>query len=143
MLETILKSGRRRTRGGNFALGDGSSSSFEALLLGFLGLRLVLNKKLEKFSCLVLIQSGGKLLDGRRNLQSLEKDLLLSLKTDIARPSHKARKITLLGTNITTNSVITRSRRKKRIGNRGRFDLNLLGGLGFRIAGWHDTHSSI
>jgi hypothetical protein len=97
VLKSVLEHSRGGTGSGVLTLGSGGGSSLEALDLSLLSLRLVLHKKLEKLGSLVLVKSSGELLDSRGNLKALKKDLLLSLKTDIARPSHEARKITVLG----------------------------------------------
>jgi len=73
----------------------------------------------------VLIQGLSKLVDLRRNLESLEKDSLLSLESDVSRPSHKSGEI-LLGLDISTNSEASGGRLEKRVS----LLLNLLGDLG-------------
>jgi hypothetical protein len=75
VLEAVLQHSRGRARCGVLSLGSGGSSGFKTLHLGFLGLRLVLDQQLEQLSGLVLVESGGELLDGRGDLQALEQDL--------------------------------------------------------------------
>ena len=74
---------------------------------------------------MVFIQGLSKLVDLRRDLESLEKDSLLSLESDVSRPSHKSGEI-LLGLDISTNSEASGSRLEKRVS----LLLNLLGDLG-------------
>jgi hypothetical protein len=137
MLQAVLEGGGRGTGRGVLTVGSSGGSLLQSLNLGLLSLRLVLDKKLEKFGSLVLVESGGKLLKSRGDLQSLKKDLLLSLQTNIAWPSDKAGKITLLGQDVTTNSVASGGRREQRVGNGGLLHRLHLLGLGLRITCWH------
>jgi len=68
------------------ALSSDSCSCSKTLLLLLLTLRTVLVKELEELSGSVLVQSMRELCNGRGNLQTLIKDNLLALKTDIFRP---------------------------------------------------------
>lgn len=62
-----------------FVLSSGSGSSEKTGLLLLLGLRTILVEQLEELSGRVLIEGVGKLSDGRRNLQTLMQDNLLTL----------------------------------------------------------------
>lgn len=75
MLQAILEDSGGRSGSGILSLSGSSGGLLQALNLGFLGLGLVLDQQLEELSSLVLVQSGGELLDGRRNLQALQQDL--------------------------------------------------------------------
>jgi len=55
---------------------------------------------------LVSINGMGELVDGGGHLQSNHKDSLLSLDTDVLRPSHKTRKVSF-GLDVTSNSKVT------------------------------------
>lgn len=68
------------------ALNSDRRSCSKTLLLLLLTLRTVLVKELEELSGSVLVQSMRELCNGRGNLQTLIKDNLLALKTDIFRP---------------------------------------------------------
>jgi len=73
----------------------------------------------------VLIQGLSKLVDLRGDLESLEKDSLLSLESDVSWPSDESGEI-LLGLDISTNSEASGGRFEKRVS----LLLNLLGNLG-------------
>jgi len=73
----------------------------------------------------VFIQGLSKLVDLRRDLESLEKDSLLSLESDVSWPSDESGEI-LLGLDISTNSEASGGRFEKRVS----LLLNLLGNLG-------------
>ena len=62
---------------------------------------MVLDQELEKLGSLVLVQSSAELVDGRRNLQALKQNLLLSLDSDITRPSDISGQIAALKLQIT------------------------------------------
>jgi hypothetical protein len=94
LMETINQRNRLSLSGlltGGLGLGD----LLQTLLLLLLGLRSVLLKKLEELTGLVLVQSVAELVDHWRNLQSLQENLLLSLKVDVLRPLHISREISL------------------------------------------------
>ena len=76
-------------------------------------------------STVVLIQGLSKLVDLRGDLESLEKDSLLSLESDVSWPSDESGEI-LLGLDISTNSEASGGRFEKRVS----LLLNLLGDLG-------------
>jgi len=137
VLKSVLEHSRGGTGSGVLTLGSGGGSSLEALDLSLLSLRLVLHKKLEKLGSLVLVKSSGELLDSRGDLKALKKDLLLSLKTDIARPSHEARKITVLGADVSSHSHVLGSGGEQRVRHGDLLGLHLLHGLGLRITGRH------
>jgi len=59
------------------------------------GLGLVLGEQLEELGSLVLVESVRELVDLRRHLQSLHKDALLTLNTDVARPLDETGQVTL------------------------------------------------
>lgn len=69
-----------------FVLSGGSSSGQKAGLLLLLGLRTVLVEQFEKLSRRVLVESVGELSNGRRNLQTLMQDNLLTLQANVFRP---------------------------------------------------------
>lgn len=58
-------------------------------------------------SCtVILIQSAGELVDGRRNLQALVQNSTLSLNADILRPFNKTGQITS-GLDVLTDAKVT------------------------------------
>ena len=87
-----------------------SSGSFLLKSLGLLslGLRLVFSQKLESFLSLVPLQSFLELGDLWWDTESLQKNLLLSLNSDVLWPLDKSRQISLVH-HITTNAVISRA----------------------------------
>ena len=74
---------------------------------------------------MVFIQGLSELVDLRRDLESLEKDSLLSLESDVSWPSDESGEI-LLGLDISTDSEASGGRFEKRVS----LLLNLLGNLG-------------
>ena len=103
VLQAVLQSSRSLGGGNWLTLGNGSSLSFKSGSLGILGLWLVLNQKLEELSGLVLVQSSLELVDGWWDLQALNKDLLLSLKSDILWPTDISGQVTG-GSDVTSNT---------------------------------------
>ena len=91
--KSVLEDRWGRVASGGFSSGNGFGSSFETLLLGSLRLWLVLLQEGEELSSLILVQSTIKLVDGRRNFQTLEKNFLLSLESHIARPPDESTEI--------------------------------------------------
>jgi hypothetical protein len=75
MLQTKLDNIWSIASGGSFPGSLGLGEILKTLSLGSLGLWLVLNKKLEQFSGLVLVKSLLELSNDRRNLQTLKKNL--------------------------------------------------------------------
>ena len=92
-------------------------------------LNLLKNQSLLDFNfkmcTVVLIQGLSKLVDLRGDLESLEKDSLLSLESDVSWPSDESGEI-LLGLDISTDSEASGGRFEKRVS----LLLNLLGNLG-------------
>ena len=68
----------------------------------------ILVKKLEQLGGRVLVQSVGELCNGRRDLETLAEDDLLTLKTDVFGPLDEAGQVGL-GTNILTYNAGQRS----------------------------------
>ena len=62
---------------------------------------------MQSTQTLVLVQSLGELVDGRRDLDTLLEDGTLSLDTDIARPLDVATQVTFLGENIATDTEVS------------------------------------
>lgn len=67
--------------------GLGFSDLLETSLLLLSGLWRVLLQELQQFRSLVLVESVGELVDHGWNLDSLEKNLLLTLESDVLGPS--------------------------------------------------------
>ncbi len=105
LVDTVLDSQRllllRFFTGG---LGLGNLLQTHLLLLG--SLRRVLFQQLDELSGLVLVQSVGELVNHRRDLQSLEENLLLSLKIDVLGPSDVSGQV-LLGLDIVTDIEVS------------------------------------
>ena len=87
-----------------------TSGSFLLQSLGLLSfsLRLVFSQKLESFLSLVPLQSFLELGDLWWDTESLQKNLLLSLNSDVLWPLDESRQISLMH-HITTNAVISRA----------------------------------
>ena len=87
-----------------------TSGSFLLQSLGLLSfsLRLVFSQKLESFLSLVPLQSFLELGDLWWDTESLQKNLLLSLNSDVLWPLDESRQISLVH-HITTNAVISRA----------------------------------
>jgi hypothetical protein len=64
------------------------------LLLGS-GLRTVFIEEREEGLGIALVERVGELVNSGRNLQSLQQNLTLSLKTDVLRPTYKASQVSL------------------------------------------------
>jgi hypothetical protein len=98
---------------------------------------LVLDEELEQLSSLVLVQGAAELVDGRRHLQSLKKDLLLSLKANILRPADETRKVSSLRSKITSDSSRTRASDEQRVRGSNLLTLgaSLLGGRSSSLSG--------
>jgi len=74
--------------------------------LVFFGLRTVLCQQFEELTCLILINCVLELMDSRGNLESLKKNSLLSLNSDILRPLHESSEVSLR-LDVTSNSKVT------------------------------------
>lgn len=69
----------------------------------------------------VLVDGLRKLVNGRRDFQTAEKDALLSLQTDVFRPLDKTSEISLVGKSL-SNSVFPGTRSKKGVFSWNLFD---------------------
>ena len=67
--------------------------SLESCDLLFLGLWLVFVQELEQLLCLILVKGMGELGDLWRNLESSQKDSLLSLHLDVLWPLDESREV--------------------------------------------------
>lgn len=110
---------------GLLALSSVLGSSVKTSLLLLLGLGTVLVKKLEELGGGVLVEGVRELSDGRRNLQALGKDDLLTLKADVFGPLHEAGEVGLRPDVLTCNMETPhsvrpepRARRKSQIESR-------------------------
>lgn len=74
-------------------------------LLSVLGLDL--SEEVQEGGGLISVDSLGELVDGGGDLQSLEKNSLLSLEQDVLGPSNVSSKVSS-GSNVTTNSEVSR-----------------------------------
>jgi hypothetical protein len=95
VVNTVLDDNGLVSLGDLLLLGLGSSSSTETITLLGLVLRSVLVHQLEELSGSVLIQNVGELVESWGNLQTLVKDLLLTLKLNVVGPLDETRDITL------------------------------------------------
>lgn len=91
VLQAELEEVRGWATVGRGSIASNFSCGLGLLTLGFgsLGLGLVLDEQLEEFSSLVLVKGLGELVDSRGHLQTLKKNLLLSLDANISGPSHE------------------------------------------------------
>ena len=94
VVEAVLDDSGGSARGGGTAGSLVGGGGGEAGLLGGLVLRLVLDEELEEVSGLVLGEGVLELVDGRRDLQALEDDLLLALEAHVGRPLDHAADLT-------------------------------------------------
>lgn len=81
------------------------SLSLESELLLDVGLGLVLAQELEELGSLVLLNGLGELVDGGRDLESVEQDALLSLDAHVVGPSDEAGQVLGLS-DITTDTEV-------------------------------------
>ena len=95
VVETILDNNGFGSRNVFVGLSLGRGSLLKALLLLRFVLRAVLVQKTEDLSGRVLVESLVELVDAWRNLQAALQYLLLSLETNVFRPSHETTKVTL------------------------------------------------
>jgi len=82
------------------------SLGLESELLLLLGLWLVLAEESQELTGLGLINSLGELVDGWRDLKSLEEDSLLSLDADILWPFDETGEVLLLD-DVSTNTEVS------------------------------------
>mmetsp|Transcript_18367 Transcript_18367/g.27753 ORF Transcript_18367/g.27753 Transcript_18367/m.27753 type:complete len:284 (+) Transcript_18367:195-1046(+) len=109
--ETISHNIRRLAR--SLAFSCISRTLLDALLSGFLRLRTILIEKCENGHRFVFGDNICKLINGRRNLQSLVKNSSLALNANVFRPLYETRKITTLWTDCSTDTSCTRTCWKK------------------------------
>ena len=93
MSQSEFEHWRRGVGGRGLTRRNSLGGGFQALLLGGLRLWFVLLKQGEQLSRLVLVEGSIKLVDGRRNLETLEKNLLLTLQSDISRPPDESTEV--------------------------------------------------
>jgi len=93
---------------------NGSSLLGETLLLVVGGLWAVLLEKLESLCGGVAIESVGKLVKRRRNLQAHVEDFALALEADILRPLDHAGQVSL-GLDVGTDAKVARTALDERV----------------------------
>lgn len=138
VVKTILNNDGLLGGGSLFALGLGSGSSLQAILLLNLILGLVLGEETENLGSSVLIQSTLELVDGGGDLQALLQDSALALDANIQGPfditSQVTARLDIIADRVVTGLLCEETGFSALLGSLlglgdGRGGSNLLGGL--------------
>jgi len=109
-------------------LSVGTSGGLESVVLGLSGLGRVLVEELKEVSGLRFLNSVGELGNAWWDLESLHEDSLLSLDSDVLRPSDESGEVSL-GLDVATNSEVLGALLEEGVlfgGTTGGFDDSLL-----------------